>query len=1749
MRTRLLFAIATTVVVATLAFAWRHELVHVAVERIGSLVSGYTIRYRDQRIGRDGAALDDLRVSRDGYPLLRVRRIAVAYRLRDLLPGSGHRFGLRAVRIDGAKITLVRFPDGSFNLALPNGAPAGPHLPSPANPVPIRLALNVRDAQVDLLEPKAYDPSAKRIRIRDVRVSAAIDSIGRTHYRATGAFISAKGRSEPFAINGVVDVTRGYAEHRARARRFPLRALANYFADTPSLRVLAGRARNFDARLYSLDVHAHRPIAYHANLQVDLAGTKLAFASLDAPIENLRGHLQLVDNAVFVRGLRGDLAGMPMRVTGGLFDLTGAVPPQLRIGIAGSGDLAQLRSAFRFTRDQPVRGRIALGILVEGALDNPQIVTHAVAPRAAYDAMPLRGLDATVVYRDGTVTLVPLAVRYGGLQIGVRGSFDVGGPQVRSRLAVHVAGPADRLPYLGEMLGTEPLVFDAAARGVDLNFRVNGALASARGTQRVAALIALDPHGKARLDPFWLNTPRGSLDAGYVLDRPRNDSVFWAGAYGLKLAVPPVAALPGITLPAIPPMSGAVDAFNVAGGSRGAKVLLAGAVDAGATQMAGVTFSALAASFAGSLDGASINRLRARGPWGRFDGSGAFSSAEFVARGRYAGTLDGLQPFLGSVMPGHGPIGGTVAIAVRGGETIVQGEHLKMPGATLRGIPVSAASLTLAIDARKLTVYSAQARAASGDVVAAGAFATVPHGRGVNPQLSLLADRLNAAQLHGIGLPIASGRLTASGNLAAGTTLPHFRGGVTIRNGRMAQYPLSGNAQIDMRGDAVALAHAIGAMGSTYALVDGRIGALTSGAPTYDLAAHVPAGNIASALRTLGYPTYMTRGSFNAELHVGGRGSSPTVAGTIGAPAGDVNGLPFVDATARLAAGTGGVSVHHGRVAIGTTALHFTAVTLAHEQIFHVRSPHADLSDFNNFFDTGDTLDGVGRIAFGMRRTGSAVATSGNIDVRGFRYRNLPFGAMRAIWSSRRNEVTGDIAVGGDEGELTASGTIGLVPGPDPSATLMRSQFDLRGSVRNLDLSLWVPALGFPTVPITGRVSGQARIDGRYPALGMRGSAQVAGGTLGPLTLDTATIAFHSVGTRIAIDRSDLETPGLSADASGSFGLLAHDPLDLHVHAQTDDLPRLVEQFGRLQVPVSGFFETSVDIGGTAAAPTFAAGFDARNVRAYGLGIDSMFGAVKLRGATLVLSDAGATFGKGEATLAGQLPLQLQPLRIGPAREPIGFDLDVVNLDPAIFDALLGAGTKMGGAINGHIGLSGTVDAPRVIGRATLENGSYVSDLERIPISHLAATLAFDRDSARVMGVSGAVGAGSLDGSGAVAFPQLAGSSGGLAFALQAHARGAQLDLPAYGSGTLDGSVSLTKAATDPRARLAGRVALSNATLPFAAFVQAAQAGSAAGGLPLPLAFDLTAVAGRNVRVRGSGYGAGLDIGATGSVHLAGTLAAPTLEGTFTSTGGTLTYFDRAFRVQEGSVRFTPSGGVIPTIRAVATTNVVNPDPDRARNPYGSAEVRIDVRGPIDGLKIGFSSNPPGYTQQQILGLIAPLGGFVGGIGYNPASTVQAQPVNGITPLGALSPLPNVYGQQSGTLTVGQEAFNILNAQFAAGLLSPLENALGQGLGLSSVNLTLGYFGNVGVSATRLLGKTVSAVYSTTFGVPQIQTFGVRYHPSEQTSALLNFFVQNGPTKLFASPTAYISGNQQALIGVPVTGYNGFSLLYQRYFW
>ena len=138
-----------------------------------------------------------------------------------------------------------------------------------------------------------------------------------------------------------------------------------------------------------------------------------------------------------------------------------------------------------------------------------------------------------------------------------------------------------------------------------------------------------------------------------------------------------------------------------------------------------------------------------------------------------------------------------------------------MPGATLHGIPIDQASLTLAIEGQRLRIYSAHAHAAGGDVVAAGTFALTPAHNAGTSGLALVAQQLQASQLHAVGLPLRGGTIAATGNLRAGTEIPEYAGGVTINDSHVAQFHIAGNADVHLANDAVGLSRMVGELGGT----------------------------------------------------------------------------------------------------------------------------------------------------------------------------------------------------------------------------------------------------------------------------------------------------------------------------------------------------------------------------------------------------------------------------------------------------------------------------------------------------------------------------------------------------------------------------------------------------------------------------------------------------------------------------------------------------------------------------------------------------------------------------------------------------------------------------------------------------------------------------------------------------------------------------------------------------------------------
>ncbi|MGH8165412.1 MAG: hypothetical protein ACREP1_13870, partial [Rhodanobacteraceae bacterium] len=280
---------AAAVLIVLAVVIWHHAVARFAVATAIGLTTGYHVDIGEMRLGRNHGALIDTHVSRHGEPVLEAARIDIYYNLRDLLPGSKHRYGLLAVTIDRPQLTIVHHQDRTYNVVMPRGGAAG--APGRPNNVPLNFTATIRDGQARLIDDYQYYKDARTVRVDGINADLAVNTATKTHYTMNGAF--EEPRAEPFTAAGTIDYNKGYALHRIRAAAIPLKAIGNYVIDSAAAHILAGTARGFHATIYALGIEPNVPFAYHVMAGATLSDGQLYIHGLSAPLDGIRGTLQV----------------------------------------------------------------------------------------------------------------------------------------------------------------------------------------------------------------------------------------------------------------------------------------------------------------------------------------------------------------------------------------------------------------------------------------------------------------------------------------------------------------------------------------------------------------------------------------------------------------------------------------------------------------------------------------------------------------------------------------------------------------------------------------------------------------------------------------------------------------------------------------------------------------------------------------------------------------------------------------------------------------------------------------------------------------------------------------------------------------------------------------------------------------------------------------------------------------------------------------------------------------------------------------------------------------------------------------------------------------------------------------------------------------------------------------------------------------------------------------------------------------
>ncbi|MBC5810181.1 MAG: translocation/assembly module TamB domain-containing protein [Candidatus Eremiobacteraeota bacterium] len=1732
-RNRKSVALGLVLLGIVLAVAFRAPLVRAGLAAAIDLATGYRVSFESVHLRWNGATAEGVDARRGADDVLHARRLALGYSLRDLLPGGKHRYGLRDLALSDATLTVIRRPDGTFNVGGGTGATAAPGLPAPGAGTPLVLNARVEGLNVIVLDPYRVATGSRKIALRDIRVSAVVDTAGVTKYSVRGA-LSTSGAPQPqaFRAQGLIDRSAGYGVHHLRIARLPVRDLVNYVVNSESTQFFAGIAKNVDLRAYALDLAGKDPSAYHIAGSAYLDGAVLRVPGLQHTLRNLQGRLDVYDGGVAAPHLDATLVQSPVRIAGALF---GWSQPQLYLGIHAIAPLRELRTLFAFSKNLDLTGDAELHALVEGPAADPLIVARFAAPNATFLQYPLHDTSGVALYYQNSVTLVPARTHYGPISVVARGTLDLG-KTANSHLIIEADAPARSLPYLAQIMPYAPLHLSALIEGGDLALNARGIVSGAGGDDSFSGMFHVDAHGDGQLGPFTVARSDGSSLAGtFYLNRSASESGFWLDARHFRLteSAPPHVTLPGLPSLAPPDFDGVLDG-SIAGQGTPSNFYLAGRIHGSGIVYGKYAIDDLDARIAGAPGDVRLGTVTARGTWGRFSGQGALEGSRLALEGNYAGSFDDLRPFTGD-LGARGPIDGPVAAEFGPDRTVVQARGASSRGATVHGVPVDRLDGTLALVGKRLDIYAATADVGGGTFAAAGSL-------GGGRTLGVSLAGVKAASVGAAGSALQAGTLAAIGSVAyeAGGT-PTFDGGVALDRGRVRSLGVTASGDVVANANTLTLADTDALLGSAYGVVGGTVRGFGGGRPAYDLTVAARDVPLAAFARVALPKRHDIAGTLDANLAISGAGMAPTVSGNVALSEGTFNGQAFHDARADIRYVAGMLAARRGAIVVGSTRAAFDADLHGADATLNLNVPHADLADFDDLFDTGDTLGGKGRIVGSFVKAGDAIRSQADVAIAGLRYRRFDLGDAVARWSGRGSQLDTHIAFGGISGRLEANGTVALARHSSALRLLQRSSFDGTAKLTGLDLGVWLPVLGY-RAPVVGRIDGDARLHGPLENPDLHLTASMLGGIVGKYPIDRAVLTLDSDLHRAIVRAAEVDVANVALTASGTFGFRANDPLQLALHAKTPNVGVLGSKFVGAQFPMTGMLEADVRIDGPRSKPRVNGGFDLEQATLHGVAVTRGLGEIALEGRTIVLTGGEINFARGSLLLAGSVPLTLDPFGFGPASAPLGLELAAKGIDLTNFAPLLPHNSTLKGQLDGRVALTGKVSDPQLVGELSLAGGALQSPYERVPLTNMAAKVSFTSKTIALESLHADAGAGTLDATGNATVPDLVRPGADATYAVHLRANKMQLDLPTFGRGQVDGTVAITHAPGKP-ALIGGNATLSNAVIPFSALLLASGGSSVAGfvdptaaaGPARPdVAFALDVAAGNNVRVRSGN----VDLGGKGKLSVGGSLVSGLqLSGAFDSTGGTLSYFNTVFRVQNGTVTFSPDQGVIPSLDAVAITHVINPDPNAARNPTGSADITLDVTGPVTQMNIALSSDPT-YDRQTILGLLLN------------APAIGATNIFNDTGTGVPSGV--AVNRGSGELSVAQEAFGILNAQFTRNLLAPVETTLGGALGLSNLAFNLDYGGGFGLSARKVLGKRMDIIYAQTFSYPYRQMFGFDIRPNDSIAAQFTVFQTLGSqgvgafTPIAVSPFA--PGNQRITASVPSGGTSGFSFSLQRLF-
>jgi autotransporter translocation and assembly factor TamB len=516
--------------VAALAWWQRQAVARLIVIAEVEAVAHVRVSFEHSTVAANRAEFDNIAVtSFRGEPIADISRLELAYDLRDLLPGGKRRFGLENVAVDSPRVTVIRHPDGSYNVPLPQLTSA-----KPGHEAPLNLHASVRDGSITILnESPAALANQRRLYVKDLVADATLSTAARSSYTVTLRYGESAGQLFPILGHGTIDAVNGYADQRWRAPELPIAAAVNFMTNDRTMRLQSGRLENLDARVFAIR-SATGAFEAHLAATAGLTDGRIAVAGLARPIENLHGGIDAYDDGLLTNGLDANLAGIPVRVTGGLYGLRS---PRLRVAVRGAGSLAQLRTAFVQAQRLPMRGHLDFALLVQGSATKPVTWIALRSPQVRYAATSVDRLRGLVAFDGREADVVDLDAGYGSVELRGRGRVALTKAPNAVEMLLGASSPAGAVPYASRLLPSLPLRAAVLATADDPKLiALRGLLWGENGAQHLDGIFDVDSRGAGSIGPLDIQTKAGSLYARIALDRPHGSVLGIVDARNFEIA-------------------------------------------------------------------------------------------------------------------------------------------------------------------------------------------------------------------------------------------------------------------------------------------------------------------------------------------------------------------------------------------------------------------------------------------------------------------------------------------------------------------------------------------------------------------------------------------------------------------------------------------------------------------------------------------------------------------------------------------------------------------------------------------------------------------------------------------------------------------------------------------------------------------------------------------------------------------------------------------------------------------------------------------------------------------------------------------------------------------------------------------------------------------------------------------------------------------------------------------------------------